>query len=82
MDVYSAGEAPVPGVSGKTVVDAVLDAEPRSCVAYFPHRSDIASYVSDRVRTGDVVMTMGAGDVTTLGPEILRELGERHPGAS
>lgn len=77
MDVYSAGETPVPGVSGKTVVDAVLAHDPRTSVAYFPHRTDIAAYLSTRVRPGDLVMTMGAGDVTAMGPEIVRALGER-----
>lgn len=76
MDVYSAGEAPVPGVSGKTVLDALLLAHPRARAAYFPHRGDIASYVADRARPGDLVMTMGAGDVTTMGPEIVRAIGE------
>jgi UDP-N-acetylmuramate--alanine ligase len=77
MDVYSAGEAPVPGVSGKTVLDAVLHVAPRTRAAYFPHRADVAGYVADRVRTGDLVMTMGAGDVTTMGAEIVRALDER-----
>jgi UDP-N-acetylmuramate--alanine ligase len=77
MDVYSAGEAPVPGVSGKTVVDAILRHRPRTPLAYFPHRSDVARYVAERTRPGDLVMTMGAGDVTTVGPEIVRELAER-----
>jgi UDP-N-acetylmuramate--alanine ligase len=77
LDVYSAGEAPVPGVSGKTVVDALLRAHPRSRLAYFPHRSATAPYVAERVRPGDLVLTMGAGDVTTMGPEIVRALSER-----
>ena len=77
LDVYSAGEAPVPGVSGKTVVDAILRHRPRTRLAYFPHRGDVAQYVADRARPGDLVMTMGAGDVTALGPEIVRALTER-----
>ena len=74
MDVYSAGEVPIPGVSGKTVIDSVLDASARAQIAYLPHRADIAPYLAGRVRPGDMVMTMGAGDVTTMGPEILRAL--------
>lgn len=74
MDVYSAGEAPIPGVSGKTVLDSLLDARPRAQAAYFPHRADVAGYVAGRARAGDLVMTMGAGDVTTVGPEIVRAL--------
>jgi UDP-N-acetylmuramate--alanine ligase len=77
LDVYSAGEAPIPGVSGKTIVDELLRVHPRSRLAYFPHRSVTASYVADRARPGDMVLTMGAGDVTTLGPEIVRALAER-----
>lgn len=77
MDVYSAGEAPLPGVSGKTLLDAVLDHEPHARVAYFPHRSDIVSYVAERTRPGDLVMTMGAGDVTTLGGELVRAIAAR-----
>lgn len=77
MDVYGAGESPVPGVSGKTVLDAVLDHQPKAQVAYFPHRGDINEYVASRVAAGDLVMTMGAGDVTTVGPELVRAITER-----
>jgi len=79
MDVYSAGEAPIPGISGKTVLDALLRHSPRKRVAYFPHRADVAGYVAAGVRAGDLVMTMGAGDVTTMGPEVVRELVTRGP---
>ncbi len=72
MDVYSAGEAPIPGVSGKTVLTSMLQQSPRTQVAYFPHRDDIEGYLARRLRTGDLVLTMGAGDVTTLGPGIVR----------
>jgi UDP-N-acetylmuramate--alanine ligase len=74
MDVYGAGETPIPGVSGKTVVDSVLDAAPRSRVAYFPHRADVEPYVVSNVRPGDLVMTMGAGDVTAIGGDLVRAL--------
>jgi UDP-N-acetylmuramate--alanine ligase len=81
MDVYSAGEAPVPGVSGKSVLDAMLTSHPRTRAAYFPHRADVAGYVAERARPGDLVMTMGAGDVTVMGPEIVRALGDRESAA-
>lgn len=77
MDVYSAGETPIPGVSGKTVLDALLLADSRAQAAYFPHRSDVESYIVTRVRPGDLVMTMGAGDVTTVGPDIVRAVESR-----
>ncbi|HEY3318824.1 MAG TPA: UDP-N-acetylmuramate--L-alanine ligase [Coriobacteriia bacterium] len=74
MDVYGAGETPIPGVSGKTLVDAVLQQRPRSRVAYFPHRADVEPYVTSNARAGDLVMTMGAGDVTAIGGDLVRAL--------
>lgn len=74
MDVYSAGEAPIPGVSGKSIVDALLAAQPRARAAYLPHRVDVVPYLAERLAPGDLVMTMGAGDVTAIGPELLAEL--------
>lgn len=76
-DVYGAREDPRPGISGKMVVDGLLAASPRGRVAYLPKRGDIPGYVADRSREGDLVLTIGAGDVTMLGGEILRFIGER-----
>jgi len=77
-DVYGAREDPVPGVSGKLVADGVIAAAPRSRVAYLPRRGDIVPFVAVRARPGDLVLTIGAGDVTMLGEEIVRALRERH----
>jgi len=82
MDVYSAGEAPIPGVGGRTLLESTLRNRPRAHAAYLPHRADIVPYLADRVRAGDLVMTMGAGDVTTLGPELVAELESRSNGGS
>ncbi len=80
MDVYSAGEAPIPGVSGKTLVERLLGSHPRAQVAYLPHRGDVVAFLASRCRRGDLVLTMGAGDVTAVGPELVRELAT--PGGS
>lgn len=80
MDVYSAGEVPIPGVSGKTVLDSMLLDDPRKRVAYLPHRSDIVPYLMRSLRAGDLVFTMGAGDVTGVGPEVVRALSVRDGG--
>jgi UDP-N-acetylmuramate--alanine ligase len=71
-DIYSAGEAPRPGVSGRLVLRAVLDANPSSRVLYFPHRHELVSMVPGLARPGDLVLTLGAGDLTTLPDEWLR----------
>ena len=75
MDVYAAGEAPIPGVSGKTVVACILGHDPRAQVAWMPHRAEVARFLASRVRPGDLVITMGAGDVTSMGPLVLEALG-------
>ena len=74
MDVYSAGEPPIPGVSGKTLLEEVLEQHPRAQAAYLPHRDDVVAFLASRCRPGDLLLTMGAGDVTTVGPEVVREL--------
>ena len=70
-DVYSAGEAPIPGVSGRTILESLLTRYPRSDVAYLPHRSELLPYLEQVLRPGDLLITMGAGDVTLLGPLFL-----------
>ena len=74
-DVYGAGEQPVPGVSGKLVADSVCTHLPGRPVAYLPHRSDLIDYLASFTRSGDLVLTMGAGDITTVGEELLARLG-------
>ena len=79
MDVYAAREDPVPGVSGRLVADAVTDARPEVEVHYVPSWSEVAGRVAQLARPGDLVLTVGAGDVTMIGPEVLRILGGGAP---
>jgi UDP-N-acetylmuramate--alanine ligase len=75
MDIYVAREDPEPGVSGALVASAVpLDA---AHVVFEPSWSAVAAHLVERARPGDVVLTLGAGDVTLLGPEVLELLQER-----
>jgi UDP-N-acetylmuramate--alanine ligase len=71
-DVYSAGEAPQPGVSGRLILRAVLDRHPALPVTYLPRRADLVEHVPHLTRPGDVVLTLGAGDLTTLPDEWLQ----------
>lgn len=73
-DVYGAGEQPVPGVSGKLVADAVAERLPGRPLAYLPHRAELMGYLKRTVRSGDVVLTLGAGDVTLVGEQLIGEL--------
>jgi UDP-N-acetylmuramate--alanine ligase len=74
-DVYASGEAPRPGVSGKLIVDAVLDAHPFQPVAYLPRRTDVVDYLSGRLRPGDMCLTLGAGDLTAAPDDVLDRIG-------
>jgi UDP-N-acetylmuramate--alanine ligase len=73
--VYAAREAPVPGVEGKLVVDALVAERPGMAVAWTPELEDAVSFLARRVRPGDLVLTIGAGDVERAGPLLLEELG-------
>jgi UDP-N-acetylmuramate--alanine ligase len=85
MDVYAAREDPMPGVSGALVADRLADlARPPAGqnVRFVPSWSDVAPVVAQIARAGDLVLTVGAGDVTMIGPEILRLLGARGQAAA
>ena len=71
-DVYSAGETPIPGISGRVVLRAVLDHHPALPVAYLPRRADLAAVPARYARSGDLVLTLGAGDLTTM-PDVWLE---------
>ncbi|MEN9594501.1 MAG: hypothetical protein RLY23_984 [Actinomycetota bacterium] len=68
-DVCGASEEPIPGVTGRLVLQAVLDAHPEMPVSYFPHRSELVSNVLKYAGPGDLVLTLGAGDLTTVPDE-------------
>ncbi|MBG0817388.1 UDP-N-acetylmuramate--L-alanine ligase [Planomonospora sp. ID82291] len=75
LDVYGAREDPEPGVSGALVAQKVP--LPPERVEYAPRREAVPALVAGRARPGDIVLTMGAGDVTELGPRIVAELAAR-----
>ncbi|WP_294382109.1 UDP-N-acetylmuramate--L-alanine ligase [uncultured Senegalimassilia sp.] len=74
MDVYPAGEAPVPGVSGKTFLNVVLEHEGHPQADFVAHRVDVVPHLMEKLQQGDLVITMGAGDVTAMGPQIIDAL--------
>jgi UDP-N-acetylmuramate--alanine ligase len=80
-DVCGFHERPIPGVTGHLLVKAVLDAHPDLPVAYFPHRADLARLVPTYARPGDVILTLGGGDITTLPDELLAAAGASGAGS-
>ncbi|MGD2103452.1 MAG: UDP-N-acetylmuramate--L-alanine ligase [Acidimicrobiia bacterium] len=67
-DVFGARETPVPGVTGELVAEAARASGAE--VHYIPHRFDLAAYIAPRVEAGDLVLSLGAGDITLLHTEL------------
>jgi UDP-N-acetylmuramate--alanine ligase len=80
MEVYAAREDPVPGVTGALIADAVP--LPPERVVFEPSWTAVPGVVAGLVRPADVVLTVGAGDVTMLGPEILAAIDDIGRGAA
>src|SRR6478609_10408895 len=74
LDVYGAREDPVPGISGAMIADRITDGP--QIVLFEPSLAGAPDTLAALLRGGDVVLTMGAGDVTMLGPELLARLEE------
>jgi UDP-N-acetylmuramate--alanine ligase len=72
--VYAAREEPVDGVEGRLVVEALVAERPGMPVAWAPELEDAVRFLSRRARPGDLVLTIGAGDVDRAGPLLLEEL--------
>jgi UDP-N-acetylmuramate--alanine ligase len=70
-EVYGAGEMPQPGVNGKLIVDAVCETEGHPEVYYIPQQDAIPRVLQDVSRRGDLVLTLGAGDISKAGEDLL-----------
>lgn len=70
-DIYPAGEAVQPGITGRLVLRAVLDADPAQRVAYLPTLTDVESFLDGELRAGDLCLTLGAGDLTLMPDRLL-----------
>jgi UDP-N-acetylmuramate--alanine ligase len=71
-DIYAAGEEPIPGATSESLAEAIRACGHRD-VTLVP-RAELARVARDRVRPGDLVLTLGAGDITVVGPELLELL--------
>lgn len=76
-DVYGARESPRPGVTGLIVARAAVDARPWRRLAYLPERASITPYLASVLRPGDLCLTLGAGDITSLADDLLPALAAR-----
>ncbi len=72
--IDGAGEQPRPGITGQLVADAVVAAHPDLDVAYVPDGEDLLDRLVAELRPGDLCLTLGAGDITTLPDDLLARL--------
>jgi UDP-N-acetylmuramate--alanine ligase len=72
-DVYPAREEPIQGVTGELIVDAAKRFGHKG-VRYVPDKKDVPAYLMSIVKSGDIVITMGAGDIWRYGEEFLKQL--------
>jgi UDP-N-acetylmuramate--alanine ligase len=70
-DIYSSGTSPIPGVTGKLVVDAIVRAHPEVSIAWKPSRAELIQHLATELRSGDICISMGCGDIETLPDEVI-----------
>jgi UDP-N-acetylmuramate--alanine ligase len=73
MDIYAAGEQPIPGVSGQAVVEGVKRYGHRDA-AYIAGKDEVVEHLLTTLRPGDLLLTLGAGDVWKIGERVLEKL--------
>ena len=69
--LYSAGQEPLDGISGRTVFDAIAETQPAFTLQYCESRAELVDFLTSTLRSGDLCLTMNAGDLTTLPGELL-----------
>lgn len=70
-DIYASGTTPIPGVTGKLIVNAITEADPSKRVVWLPKRPELIEFVAREARDGDIVVSMGCGDIASLPAEVL-----------
>ena len=70
-DIYSSGTTPIPGVTGKLVVDAISASHPHASVAWKPTRSELIDHLARHLKPGDLCISMGCGDIESLPDEVI-----------
>src|SRR6185437_3465425 len=80
LDIYAASEAPIPGITGERLAQMVQASSGKDkAVRYVSSFDEAARQVSALAEPGDMVLTLGAGSVSQLGPIVLEQLKKKHP---
>jgi len=81
LDIYAASERPIPGVTGEALAEKISAAGNRSA-SYAASFTDAVTLVTAAAQEGDMILTLGAGSVSQLGPQILEKLQAREAAAT
>ncbi len=73
-DIYPAGEKPLPGITGELIVNAAKSQLPEGSLYYYPNRDDLIEFLRHNLRSGDLCLTLSAGDLSSLPDEIMHRL--------
>lgn len=76
-DIYPASEAPIPGITGQTIVDAVRELGEVEKAEFHPHQASLHLQVGRALKPGDWVMTLGAGNIHEVGTRLANDLAKR-----
>ncbi len=74
-DIYPASEAPIPGVSGQTIVDAIAQHTAQEGASFQPNRRKIACDIGRMIEPGDLILSLGAGNIHEQGSVLARDIG-------
>ena len=75
-DIYAAGESPIPSISGQSIVSEILN-NCQNDVTYLPNIEDLVKTLKNIAKPGDLVITMGAGSITKIGPLLLQSISQK-----
>jgi UDP-N-acetylmuramate--alanine ligase len=83
LDIYAASEPPIPGISGERLAQVIASAGGKhDAVSYAGSFEEAARHAAELAQPGDMVLTLGAGSVSHLGPMVLEELGRKQSAVS
>jgi UDP-N-acetylmuramate--alanine ligase len=81
LDIYAASEQPIPGITGEALAQRIKKEESTKNARYLPSFAEAADSIASQAEEGDMILTLGAGNVSHLGPTILEKLQARQMAA-
>jgi UDP-N-acetylmuramate--alanine ligase len=81
-DIYPAGEVPLPGVRADSIVDFITDLDPSKAAIHLPKPADVLAYLQRTIKSGDLVLTLGAGDIGGVAHELAAGLSAAEAGVA